>query len=150
MKRERKMLQRTVDMLFFTDGHQKEPADFVHNNDTSFLVFFGKCRIFRGYTLIFIIASERKRLHMLFAIFQKTVEMLNTFYFLPFSEDARRLRNGFSYNNGKLAIFLSNVHKFQPSIPETLPSLILAKPPGKGYTDVNLRGTQNRRETQTQ
>ena len=83
---------------------------------------------------------------MLFPAFSKTGEMLNRFRFPHIFRFVRRLRNAIGYNNGKLAIFLCSTHKNRGGARETLPSLILVKGRGSGYTKANLRGARNRRE----
>ena len=72
--------------------------------------------------------------------------MLNRFRLPPLSGNVRRLQSGIGYNNGKSYIFLCKKYNFKAARQETLPSLILAKSRGGGYTKAILRGARNRRE----
>ena len=56
------------------------------------------------------------------------------------------MQTGIGYNNGKSHIFLCKKYNFKAARQETLPSLILAKSRGGGYTKAILRGARNRRE----
>ena len=89
--------------------------------------------------------GEKKTRGMLVPLFLKTVEMLNRCLFLHICGNAIRLRMAIGYNNGKYGIFLCNKHKTAAGLPETLPSLILAKKRRRGYTKANLRGTEPER-----
>ena len=65
--------------------------------------------------------------------------MLNRFWLPGLLAIVLRLWNAIGYNNGKYTYFLCKRYKIAEAAWKTLPSLILAKARGGGYTEANLR-----------